>query len=63
MYKLATFLKGSRKAIVAFVATAVVVFLQKHGVGVDNTEVAAALNAAVLALLVWLAPNQPKLGF
>ena len=63
MYKLATFLKESRKAVVAFVATAVVVFLQKHGVGVDNTEVAAALNAAVLAVLVYFFPNQPKVGF
>jgi len=63
MFKLVTFLKESRKAVVAFVATAVVVFLQKHGVTVDNTEISALLNGVVLAALVWLFPNEPKVGF
>lgn len=55
------FVKRSRKAIVAFVLTALVSWLAKKGLSVDvevQESIRVLLEAVVVAVAVWLVPNK-----
>ena len=58
---LVDFVKRSRKAIVAFVLTALVSWLAKKGLSVDvevQESIRVLLEAVVVAVAVWLVPNK-----
>jgi len=55
------FVKRSRKAIVAFVLTALVSWLAKKGLSVDvevQESIRVLLEAIFVAVAVWLVPNK-----
>lgn len=55
------FIKTSRKAIVAFVLTAILAYVARKGLTVDaevQESLRVLLEALIVAVTVWLVPNK-----
>lgn len=58
---LVDFIKTSRKAIVAFVLTAILAYVARKGLTVDaevQESLRVLLEALIVAVTVWLVPNK-----